>query len=85
MGPLKGGCQQRFLHGIFGVGEVTEAANDHPEHLRREFAQQVLGTAIQLGHGNSSELLFMICRTSMGILKVIPPGPGPPDIRAAIS
>ena len=86
-GPLKRCCEQRLLDGVFSVGEIMEAANDDPEHLRREFAQQMLGTVIQqsLGHGNSSATLLMICRTSMGMLNCVPPGPGPPDIRAAIS
>ena len=86
-GPLHCCCNQRFLYSVFGVGEVMEAADDHPEHLRREFAQQVLGTVIQepCGHGISSETRLMICRTSMGMLNRIPPGPGPPEMRAAIS
>ena len=86
-GPLHGCCDQRFLHSIFSVGEVMEAADDDPEHLRREFAQQVLGTVVEEppAHGNSPETRLMICRTSIGMLNRIPPGPGPPDMRAAIS
>jgi hypothetical protein len=28
-----------FLHGVFGRGEVAEAASDGAEHLRRKFTQ----------------------------------------------
>ncbi len=37
------GGDQRFLHRVFGRGEVAEAPDDGAEHLRRELAQQVLG------------------------------------------
>src|SRR6266700_802372 len=78
-GPLRRRRDQRLLDGILGVGEVMEAANDHPKHLWRKFAQQMLGTGIQqpIAHCNSPEPLVMICRTSMGMLSRVPPGPGP--------
>ena len=37
-------CHQRLLNGILGGSEVMETADDRAEHLRRGFAQQMLGT-----------------------------------------
>ena len=86
------GREQRLLHGVLGGSEIAEAPDDGAEHLRREFAQQMLGIDVPWlgGHSKSryrgsSVLTLMICRTSIGILKVAPPGPGPADSRAAIS
>jgi hypothetical protein len=41
-------CRERRppLNGILGGGEVMETADDRAEHLRREFAQQMLGTGV---------------------------------------
>ena len=44
--PLIGSRDQRLLNGILGVGEVAETADDRAQHLRSEFAQQILGTAV---------------------------------------
>ena len=48
--PSRGHCaarrDQRFLHGVLGGGEVTKAADHRAEHLRRQLAQQVLGTDV---------------------------------------
>ena len=41
LGPLQCGGEQRFLHGVFGGGEVAEPADHRPKHLRRELAQQL--------------------------------------------
>ncbi|WP_189042884.1 hypothetical protein [Micromonospora sonchi] len=43
-------ARQGLLHGVLGGGEVTEAAGEHAEDLRREVAQQVLDRGL-LPHG----------------------------------
>jgi hypothetical protein len=43
---LHGRRDQCLLNGVLGGGEVTETADDRAEHLRREFAQQMLGTGV---------------------------------------
>jgi hypothetical protein len=45
--PLNGGRQQRFLHGVFGVREVPETADDRAKYLWREITQLMLETAVQ--------------------------------------
>ena len=82
--PLQGGCDQCLLNGVLGVGEVTEAADDRAEHLRRKLAQQMLG-CVKRAHSKSSGGPLMTCRTSIGMLIGGPPGPGAADARAAIS
>ena len=42
--PLERGGEQRLLHGVLGRVEVAVAADERAEDLRRELAQQVLGT-----------------------------------------
>src|ERR1700677_72090 len=85
--PLRGSRYQGLLNGVLSGGEVPKTADHSAEHLRREIAQQVLGSDVQqlVRHGSSSVLACMICRTSMGMLNGTPPGPGPADNRAAIS
>ena len=43
-GPLDRRREQRLLNGVLGGGEVAETPDDGAEHLRREFAQQMLGS-----------------------------------------
>ena len=45
--PLCGRGDQRFLHGVLGVGEVAKSPDHRAEHLRREVAQQTLDTKVQ--------------------------------------
>jgi hypothetical protein len=40
--PLFGSINKGLLPGVFGSSEVVKAANDGPEHLRRQFPQQML-------------------------------------------
>ena len=89
--PLNGRGDQCFLNGILGAGEVAETADDRTEHLRRKFAQQMLGRRIQIirrrrisRHNKSSGGPLITCRTSIGIFIGAPPGPGAADARAAI-
>jgi hypothetical protein len=44
--PLHRCREQRLLNGVFGGGEIMEASSYRPEHLRRELAQQMLGTGV---------------------------------------
>ena len=85
--PLRSRRDQSLLHCVLGGGEVAKTADDRAEHLRRKFAQQMLGSDVRqlVRHGSSSVLRVMICRTSMGMLNGTPPGPGPADNREAIS
>ena len=75
------------LNLVLGGGEVTETADDHAGHLRREFTQQMLGTGDQRPryHSSSSGGPLITCRTSIGMFIGTPPGPGAADARAAIS
>ena len=89
--PLDGRRDQCLLHGILGGGEVAETADDRAEHLRRKFAQQMLGSGIQRlrrhrisRHNKSSGGPLITCRTSIGMFIGAPPGPGAADARAAI-
>ena len=48
-GHVRGGGDQRFLHGILGVGEVAVAADDGTEDPRRQdraAGPRCLGTAL---------------------------------------
>src|SRR5215831_15882777 len=81
--PLSGGGDQRLLNGIFAVSEVTVAAQQHAENLRREFTQQVLGGLC--GAHSSGSGALSICRTSIGWRIANPSGPGAADACAAIS
>ena len=44
--PLRGRGDQRLLHGVLARGEVAEPPQHRAEHLRREIAQQVLGSTV---------------------------------------
>ena len=80
--PLHGRGKQGLLHGVFGGGEITEAADHCAEHLRRELAQQVLEVS---AHSISGGGALITGRTSMGMFNGTPPGPGAADAPAAIS
>ena len=41
--PLPGGSNQRFLNRVLDGREIMETSDEHAEHLRREFPQQMLG------------------------------------------
>ena len=81
--PVPGRREQRLLHGVLGGVEVAEAADEHAEDLRRQFAQQVLDA----GPRAHSPLAGapITCRTSIGCWIGTPPGPGAADAFAAIS
>ena len=44
--PLREGRDHGLLHRILGGGEVAKTASDCAEHLRRKFAQQMLGSRV---------------------------------------
>src|SRR6185437_11237399 len=48
--PVAGRGEQGLLHGVLRGGEISGAAGEHAENLRREGAQQVLGLRGQLRH-----------------------------------
>ena len=52
-GPLRGGDQQRLLDGVLGDVEMSVAAHERAENLRREIAQQVLDRAC-VGHADDT-------------------------------
>ncbi len=52
--PLREGRDHGLLHGVFGRGEVAEAASDRAEHLRRKFTQQMLERSV----------VWMVCHLS---------------------
>ena len=85
--PLYERCDQRLLYSVLGRREIAKSAHDGSEHLWSEFAQQVLIERIRQGlyHGSSLAPTLIPCRTSMGIFKGNPPGPGAADQIAAIS
>src|SRR5689334_2745031 len=84
--PLHAGGDERFLHRVFGGGEVLEAADRRAENLRRELAQQILGGRIQSGNRHTSTGGALITsRTSIGMFNGLPPAPGAADAPAAIS
>ena len=83
--PLRRRRDQRLLDRILRGREVVAASGDGAEHLRRKVAQQgpdVGGSP--LGRQTSGGPL-MTCRTSTGMMSGLPPGPGAPEILAAIS
>ena len=81
--PVPGRGDQRLLHGVLGGVEVAEAADEHAEDLRRQFAQQVL-EARPSAHVPPPGAPIT-CRTSIGCWIGTPPGPGAADAFAAIS
>ena len=85
--PLRECCQHGLLNGILGRGEIAKSPHDSSKHLRSEFAQKVLGLRVWQGlfHGSSPAPPLMTCRTSIGIFKGSPAGPGAADQIAAIS
>jgi len=84
--PLRGGRQQRLLHGVLGGVEVAVPAHDRTEDLRREPAQQVLDGLIRhRGQTSSSALDSAIGRTSANARSRTHSGPGQSFSRAAIS
>ena len=84
--PLHAGGDERFLHRIFGGGEILEAADRRAENLRRELAQQILGGRVQSGIRHTSTGGALITsRTSIGMFSGFPPVPGAADAPAAIS
>ena len=82
--PLQRRRQQRLLHRVLRGAEIAEAADHRAEHLRREFAQQVLGWCVQR-HSTSSGGPLITWRTSIGMFIGAPSGPGAADARAAIA
>ena len=85
--PLRGRGDQRLLNRVLRSAEVAEPPDDRAEHLRREVAQQVLGTDVQ-GRRHHSKSLggpLITCRTSIPMLIGPPPGPGAADASAAIA
>ena len=90
--PLHRGGEERLLDGVLGAGEVAEAADHRAEHLRRERAQQLLGSGVgraagvevRLDHRSSGGLLIT-WRTSIGMLSGSPPLPGAAEIFAAMA
>src|SRR5439155_4410398 len=89
--PLREGRYHGFLHRVLGGGEVAKAASDSAERLRCKFAQQMLGGRVpRLCHRSSRYSIsgggpLIIGRTSMGMFKGFPPGPGAADTFAAIA
>ena len=84
--PLHAGGDERLLYRVFGGGEVLEAADRRAENLRRELAQQILGSRVQSGSRHiSTGGGFITSRTSIGIFNGLPPTPGAADAPAAIS
>jgi hypothetical protein len=56
------------------------------EHPRGAFAQQDLQLLVEeKSHASSPGMLLITCRTSMGMLSGLPPGPGADEASAAIS
>ena len=74
------------MDGIFGGGEIAKTADDRPERLRGQFAQQVLGPDIERfrRHRRSGGGPLINGRTSIGMFKGAPLSPGAADIFAAI-
>ncbi len=53
-GPLEGRREQRLLDGVLAGVETAPAADQHRQHLRRQFAQQAVGHRVQTGHEPSN-------------------------------
>src|SRR5262249_40001408 len=81
--PCRGGGQQRLLHGILRVGEVSVAPGDRAEGPWRQITQQVRG-GLLAGHTSGSGALITP-RASMGWRTGAPPSPGAAEILPAIS
>ena len=62
--PLKGGCEQRLLDRVLADVEVTLAANERAEDLRRQPAQEVLDWGSTVRRHISVPAVSMIGRTS---------------------
>src|SRR5258707_12406178 len=62
--PSGGRGEARLLHGVLALLELTVAADQHAEDLRRELAQQVLGR-VAGPHASSVPSENMTGRTSM--------------------
>ena len=76
---------QRFLHRVFRGGEVVTPTCDGAEHLRRQLAQQKPDAALRPPRPSHLRWAALTCRTSMGMMSGVPPGPGAEDAFAAIS
>ena len=84
--PLRGRSDQRFLHGVLASREVAETPQRRAEHLRRQLAQQMLGSMVQRSEGHLiSGGPLITWRTSIAMLKGAPPGPGAAEASAAIA
>ncbi len=77
---------QRFLHRIFGSGEVAaKTPQDGAEHLRRERAQQGLDHLRLMYQRNSGGGPLITSRTSIAMFSGLPPAAGAADASAAIA
>lgn len=82
--PLHRRSDEGFLDGVLGGAEIAVASNDHPEHLRRQVAQQVLAGICGSDQGSTGGALIT-SRTSIARLSGLPPLPGAEEARAAIA
>jgi hypothetical protein len=80
--PLGRRRQQRLLHRVLGSGEVTVAAHQRGQHVRRQLAQEG-DRRRRRCHGSTGGALIT-SRTSMARFSGAPPRPGASDARAAI-
>ena len=80
-----GSGDQRFLYGVFCGGEICVTACHGAEHLRREVAQQGPDACLGRRDRQTSGGPLITCRTSIGMMSGVPPGPGADDAFAAIS
>src|SRR5215471_8964433 len=89
--PLRESSNHGFLNRVLRGREVVKAASHHTEHLRSEFAQQVLRSCVPgLSHLSSRYSIsgggaLITGRTSIGMFNGAPPGPGAADTLAAIA
>ena len=89
--PLPERRNHGLLHRIFGRWEVAKASHHGSKHLRRKFAQQLLGALVPWP--NHHRFLYSISgggpliigRTSMGMFNGAPPGPGAAEAFAAMA
>src|SRR5262249_22837515 len=84
LGPVRGGREQRLLHGILGHAEIADPCYDHAEDLRRERAQQVID-AWPFAHTSVPVIDPITSRTVIGCCSGTPPGAGTAETLAAIS
>ena len=82
--PLRGGSDQRLLHGVLAGLEVAIPANDGAQHAGRELAQQALRLRIERAQDCSVGGALITCRTSMFRYSGAPPGPGASEASAAM-